>query len=147
MKADVRIKKLREGAQAPTYGSEFAAGCDLYACIEAGEVTIQPGQTLVIPTGWAFEIPVGFAGLIYARSGLATKSGLAPANKVGVVDSDYRGEVCVALHNHSAEARIVRSGDRVAQMVITPYLTAAFVETDNLTDTSRGAGGFGSTGK
>ena len=147
MKADVCIKKLREGAQAPTYGSAFAAGCDLYACVEGGEVTIQPGQTVVIPTGWAFEIPVGFAGLIYARSGLATKSGLAPANKVGVVDSDYRGEVCVALHNHSAETRTVKSGDRVAQMVITPYLTANFTETDDLTDTSRGAGGFGSTGK
>ena len=147
MKADVRIKKLREGAQAPTYGSEFAAGCDLYACLEAGEVVIQPGQTVVIPTGWAFEIPVGFAGLIYARSGLATKNGLAPANKVGVVDSDYRGEVCVALYNHSAEARTVKNGDRVAQMVITPYLTAAFVETDDLTDTTRGVGGFGSTGK
>jgi dUTP pyrophosphatase len=147
MKADVRIKKLREGAHAPTYGSEFAAGCDLYACLEAGEITVEAGKTVIIPTGWAMELPVGFAGLIYARSGLATKSGLAPANKVGVVDCDYRGEVCVALHNHSAEARTVRSGDRVAQMVITPYLTAAFVETDNLTDTSRGAGGFGSTGK
>ena len=147
MKADVRIKKLREGAHAPTYGSAFAAGCDLYACIEAGEVTVQPGQTVVIPTGWAFEIPDGFAGLVYARSGLATKSGLAPANKVGVVDSDYRGEVCVALHNHSTEARTVKSGERIAQMVITPYVTATFFEADDLTDTSRGAGGFGSTGK
>jgi dUTP pyrophosphatase len=147
MKADVRIKKLREGAHAPTYGSAYAAGCDLYACLEAGEVEIQPGQTVVISTGWAFEIPEGFAGMIHARSGLATKSGLAPANKVGVIDSDYRGEVCVALHNHSGEARTVKNGDRVAQMVITPYLTATFMETDDLTDTSRGAGGFGSTGK
>lgn len=147
MKADVRIKKLRDGARTPTYGSAFAAGCDLYACIEAGEVTINPGQTVVIPTGWAFEIPEGFAGMIHARSGLATKSGLAPANKVGVVDSDYRGEVCVALHNHSGEARTVKHGDRVAQMVITPYLTATFMETDDLSDTTRGAGGFGSTGK
>ena len=147
MKADVRIKKLREGAREPSYGSEFAAGCDLYACIEAGEITVEAGQTVMIPTGWAMELPVGFAGLIYARSGLATKSGLAPANKVGVVDCDYRGEVCVSLHNHSSEARVVKHGDRVAQMVITPYLTAQFHLSDELDDTARGAGGFGSTGK
>lgn len=147
MKADVRIKKLREGAHEPSYGSEFAAGCDLYACIEAGEVTIEAGKTVMIPTGWAMELPVGFAGLIYARSGLATKSGLAPANKVGVVDCDYRGEVCVSLHNHSSEVRVVKHGDRVAQMVITPYLTAQFYVSDELDDTVRGAGGFGSTGK
>ena len=146
MKADVRIKKLREGAHAPTYGSAFAAGCDLYACIEAGEVTINPGQTVVIPTGWAFEIPEGFAGMIHARSGLATKSGLAPANKVGVVDSDYRGEVCVALHNHSGESRTIESGERIAQLVLVPYLTAVYEQADSLTDTVRGDGGFGSTG-
>lgn len=147
MRADVRIKQLREGAREPSYGSEFAAGCDLYACIEAGEITIEAGQTVMIPTGWAMELPVGFAGLIYARSGLATKSGLAPANKVGVVDCDYRGEVCVSLHNHSGEARVVKHGDRVAQMVITPYLTAQFHLSDELDDTARGEGGFGSTGK
>ena len=146
MKADVRIKKLREGAQAPSYGSEFAAGCDLYACLEAGEVTVAAGETVLIPTGWAFELPVGYAGLIYARSGLATKSGLAPANKVGVVDCDYRGEVCVALHNHSGESRTIESGERVAQLVLVPYLTAAYQQADSLTDTLRGDGGFGSTG-
>lgn len=147
MKADVRIKKLREHAHMPTYGSDFAAGCDLYACLEEGEAVIGAGETVMIPTGWAMELPEGFAGLIYARSGLATKSGLAPANKVGVVDCDYRGEVCVSLHNHSSEARTVKHGDRIAQMVITPYLTAVFSETDDLSDTTRGAGGFGSTGK
>ena len=147
MRADVRIKKLRENATAPTYGSDYAAGCDLYACLEDGEVVVEPGKTVMIPTGWAMELPEGFAGLIYARSGLATKSGLAPANKVGVVDCDYRGEVCVALHNHSGEARSVKHGDRIAQMVITPYLTAVFCESDELSDTVRGVGGFGSTGK
>ena len=147
MKAQVTVKKLREGATLPSYGSAFAAGCDLYACSEQSEVSIAPGETVMIPTGWAMEIPEGYAGLIYARSGLACKSGLAPANKVGVVDSDYRGEICVALHNHSAQARTVRSGDRIAQMVITPYLTAEFALRDELKDTARGTGGFGSTGK
>ena len=146
MKADVRIKKLREGAHAPTYGSEFAAGCDLYACIEAGEVTVQPGQTVVIPTGWAFEIPEGFAGLIYARSGLATKSGLAPANKVGVVDSDYRGEVCVGLINQSDKAFSIERGDRIAQLMFMPVLTANLIAAESLDETERGEGGFGSTG-
>ena len=146
MKAEVNIKRLRDGAVAPTYGSEYAAGCDLYACLEEN-VAIEAGKTVLIPTGWAMELPDGFAGLIFARSGLATKSGLAPANKVGVVDCDYRGEVCVALHNHSGETRVVRHGDRVAQMVITPYLTASFCETQELSDTVRGEGGFGSTGK
>lgn len=147
MKADVRIKKLRDGAQAPSYGSAYAAGCDLYACLDVPELTVEAGQTVLIPTGWAMELPEGFVGLIYARSGLATKSGLAPANKVGVVDCDYRGEICVALHNHSGEARVVKHGDRIAQMVITPYLTATFCETDELSVTVRGIGGFGSTGK
>ena len=147
MKATVRIKKLREQAHAPTYGSDFAAGCDLYACPDEEQVTIGAGETVMIPTGWAMEIPEGFAGLIYARSGLATKSGLAPANKVGVVDCDYRGEVCVCLHNHSNQARTLKRGDRIAQMVITPYLTAMFCEADELSDTTRGEGGFGSTGK
>lgn len=142
----VEIKKVREGALVPKYGSEYAAGADLYACTD-GEVVIASGETKVIPTGIALALPVGYAGLIYARSGLATKSGLAPANKVGVVDCDYRGEVMVALHNHSAESRAVNRGDRIAQLVITPYITAAFEVCDELSETRRGAGGFGSTGK
>lgn len=141
----VNIKKLNENAVIPAYGSEYAAGADLYACLE-GELTIQPHETAVIPTGIALELPVGYAGLIYARSGLATKKGLAPANKVGVVDCDYRGEVKVALHNHSGVAQTVSAGERVAQLVITPYITANFCEVDELSQTVRGAGGFGSTG-
>ena len=142
----IKVKKLRPGAQLPTYGTAFSAGAALYACLEE-PVTIAPGETKKIPTGLAMEIPVGFAGLIYARSGLGTKQGLAPANKVGVVDSDYRGEFMVFLHNHSAETRTVSHGDRVAQLVVTPVFTPGFEETDELTDTARGAGGFGSTGK
>lgn len=141
----INIKKLNGKAIVPAYGSEFAAGADLYACIES-EVEIAPHTTAVIPTGIALELPVGYAGLIYARSGLATKKGLAPANKVGVVDCDYRGEVKVALHNHSEAVQKVDIGERVAQLVITPYITAQFVEAEQLSDTARGAGGFGSTG-
>lgn len=141
----VNIKKLNERAIIPSYGSEYAAGADLYACIE-GSVEIKPHETKVIPTGIAIELPLGFAGLIYARSGLATKKGLAPANKVGVVDCDYRGEVKVALHNHSNEVQSVSEGERIAQLVITPYLTAQFTECDELSQTVRGEGGFGSTG-
>lgn len=142
---NINIKKLDEKAIIPTYGSEYAAGADLYACL-GGDVTIQPHETAVIPTGIALELPVGYAGLIYARSGLATKKGLAPANKVGVVDCDYRGEVKVALHNHSGVAQTICAGERVAQLVITPYITAAFNAVDELSQTVRGAGGFGSTG-
>lgn len=142
---EVGIKKLNENAVVPVYGSEFAAGADLYACTE-GDVVIAPHSTAVIPTGIALELPIGYAGLIYARSGLATKKGLAPANKVGVVDCDYRGEVKVALHNHTDVAQTVGAGERVAQLVITPYITATFVEKESLSDTVRGAGGFGSTG-
>ncbi len=142
----VNIKKLDARAVTPSYGSEYAAGADLYACTE-GEVVIPPHSTAVIPTGIAVELPIGFAGLIYARSGLATKKGLAPANKVGVVDCDYRGEVKVALHNHSDAEQTVSAGERIAQFVITPYLTAEFTEADELSRTVRGAGGFGSTGK
>jgi len=141
----VGIKKLNPNATAPVYGSEFAAGADLYACLD-GEITVKPHETAVIPTGLAFEIPVGLVGLIYARSGLATKKGLAPANKVGVVDCDYRGEVKVALHNHSDIPQTVASGERVAQIVIAPYLACEFIEQDELSETVRGAGGFGSTG-
>lgn len=144
--ATVPVKKLREDAKLPVYGSEFAAGADLFACLDE-PVTIGPGETVMVHTGLAIELPVGFAGLVYARSGLASKKGLAPANKVGVVDCDYRGELMVALHNHGAETRTVEHGERIAQLVITPYLTASFLETDTLSDTVRGAGGFGSTGK
>lgn len=142
----IHVKFLRPGAKCPTYGTEFSAGADLYACLEA-PAAIGPGETKLIPTGLALEVPVGCAGLIYARSGLATKRGLAPANKVGVVDSDYRGEVMVALHNHGAAVQTVEQGERIAQLVITPVLTPAYEQTETLTDTVRGRGGFGSTGK
>lgn len=146
MKFDLRIKKLRDNAQMPTYGSEWAAGADMYAAIDEA-VTIEPNETKFIPTGLAFEIPEGYAGFIYARSGLACKKGLAPANKVGVVDADYRGEVMVALHNHGKEAQSVEPGERIAQMIIAPFITANFIFSDELDDTVRGAGGFGSTGR
>lgn len=146
MQYDVRIKKLRENAIVPTYGSEFAAGADLYAAVEEA-VTIEPGETKMIPTGLAFEIPAGFAGFVYARSGLASKRGLAPANKVGVIDSDYRGEVMTALYNHGKESQTVEPGERIAQMVIAPYITANFILSENLDGTQRGEGGFGSTGR
>ncbi len=142
---EVRIKKLREDAVVPTYGSEFSAGADLYAC-ETEDITIAPGETRLIHTGLSFEIPEGFGGFIYARSGLATKRGLAPANKVGVIDADYRGEVMVSLHNHSTEAQTVSPGERVAQLVIAPFLKAEFTVAEELSDTVRGTGGFGSTG-
>ena len=141
----VKIKKLNENATIPTYGSEYAAGADLYACIDGDEV-IKPGETKLIKTGLAIELPVGYAAFIYARSGLASKRGLAPANKVGVVDCDYRGEIMVALHNHSSVEQSVTKGERIAQMVIAPYITAEFEESEILSDTVRGQGGFGSTG-
>ena len=142
----VYIKKLKEQAAIPSYGSAEAAGADLYACLETA-VEIAAGGTAMIPTGLAMELPEGTVGLVYARSGLASKKGLAPANKVGVIDSDYRGEVMVALHNHSAQAAVVEPGERIAQLVIAPVLRAAFAETDALSDTVRGEGGFGSTGR
>ena len=145
MKFNINIKKLDENAVIPTYGSEYAAGADLYACTD-GAVTINPGETVLIHTGIAMELPLGTVGLIYARSGLALKKGLAPANKVGVIDSDYRGEIMVALHNHSSEPAVVEAGDRIAQIVITPYLTADFEISDTLSKTQRAGGGFGSTG-
>lgn len=144
-KMKVAIKKLDEKAIVPSYGSEYAAGADLYACL-SGDLVIPPHKTVLIPTGIAIELPLGYAGLIYARSGLATKKGLAPANKVGVVDCDYRGEVKVALHNHSEEEQSVCAGERIAQLVITPYLTAEFSVGEELSQTERGDGGFGSTG-
>lgn len=141
----VNFKKLNEGAVVPTYGSEHAAGADLYAAGN-GDVKIAPGETKMIHTGIAVEIPEGLVGLVYARSGLASKKGLAPANKVGVIDSDYRGEIMVALHNHSAETAAVSDGDRIAQMVIAPFIRAEYSEVSELSDTVRGEGGFGSTG-
>ena len=142
----IRVKRLREGAKLPTYGSAEAAGADLYACLDA-DVMIMPGQSAFIPTGLSMEIPKGCAGLIYARSGLACKRGLAPANKVGVIDSDYRGEFLVVLYNHSAEPQTISNGERIAQLVITPVFTPGFAEVSELTDTDRAGGGFGSTGK
>lgn len=141
----VSVKKLRPEAKLPTYGSEFAAGADLYACLDEA-VTIQPQETRKIPTGIAMEIPMGYVGLVYGRSGLACKLNLAPANKVGVVDCDYRGELLVFLHNHGTVPQTVEPGERVAQIVLTPYLTADYFETDELSETVRGSGGFGSTG-
>ena len=142
----VYIKKLKAQAAMPSYGSAEAAGADLYACLETA-VEIAAGGTAMIPTGLAMELPEGTVGLVYARSGLASKKGLAPANKVGVIDSDYRGEVMVALHNHSAQAAVVEPGERIAQLVVAPVLRAAFAEADALSDTVRGEGGFGSTGR
>lgn len=143
---EIRVKKLREGATLPTYGTAFSAGADLYACLD-GAVTVAPNTTVFVPTGIAMEVPQGCAGLIYARSGLACKRDLAPANKVGVIDSDYRGEILVALHNHGTAPQTVQNGERIAQMVITPVLTPQYVEAEELSDTARAAGGFGSTGK
>ena len=145
MTQSVAVKLLDPRAKMPTYGSADAAGADLYAVTD-GPVTVAAGQTVLIHTGLALAIPQGFVGLVYARSGLATKQGLAPANKVGVIDADYRGELMVALHNHSGESRTVEHGDRIAQLVIAPYLTAQFTQQEELDDTGRGEGGFGSTG-
>ena len=142
----IRVKKLHPNAVLPTYGSQEAAGADLYACLEEA-VTIQPGEIFWVSTGIALEVPKGCAGLVYARSSLGAKRGLAPANKVGVVDSDYRGEVKVVLLNHSKQPQTLQPGERVAQFVITPVLQPMYEEVAELTDTNRGAGGFGSTGK
>lgn len=142
----IRVKILREGARLPSYGSAEAAGADLYACLSEA-ATIAPGETVFLPTGIALEVPKGCAGLVYARSGMACKRGLAPANKVGVVDSDYRGEIMVALHNHGEVEQTVESGERIAQFVITPVLTPVYEMAENLSDTARNDGGFGSTGK
>lgn len=139
----VKVKKLNDNAVLPKYGTEFSAGADLVNA--GGDVVIEPGKTVIIHTGIALEIPVGLVGLVYARSGMATKRGLAPANKVGVIDSDYRGEIMVALFNHGTEKQVIENGERVAQIVIAPYVTATFVEGE-LDDTIRGEGGFGSTG-
>ena len=145
----INIKKTNENAKIPTYGSEFAAGADLYAVIhnEENKVEILPGETAFIDTGIVMEIPNGYVGLVYARSGLSCKQGLAPANKVGVIDSDYRGNIMVALYNQSNETRIVSEGDRIAQIIIQPVEQFGFKVKENLSDTIRGNGGFGSSGK
>ena len=145
MSVNVNIKKLDERAKLPTYGSQYAAGADLCALLDA-PTDIPAGATVLIRTGLAAEIPEGYAGLIYARSGLASKRGLAPANKVGVVDADYRGEIMVALHNHSAIPQKIACGERIAQLVVTPFLKVVYEEASELSETVRGAGGFGSTG-
>ena len=142
----IRVKKLNKNAILPTYGSLEAAGADLYACL-VNPIVIAPGESAFVPTGLAMEIPKGCAGLIYARSGLACKRGLAPANKVGVIDSDYRGEFMVVLHNHGTEPQQITHGERIAQLVITPVLTPCYEEAAELSDTERSGGGFGSTGK
>lgn len=143
----MKIKRLNEKAIVPTRGSEYAAGYDLYAVFEEEKITIWPHDTIMIDTGWSMEIPEGYFGAIFARSGLAAKQGLRPANCVGVIDSDYRGPVKVALHNDTQEHQIVHQGDRIAQLVIMPYKSIEFEEVDELDDTTRGEGGFGSTGK
>ena len=145
MNISMNVKKLCDKATLPVYASEFAAGADLYACLDES-VTIEPNETKLIKTGLAMAIPEGLAGLIYARSGLASKRGLAPANKVGVIDSDYRGEVMVALHNHGTTPQTVEHGERIAQLVLAPVINANFNLVDDLDSTARGEGGFGSTG-
>ena len=142
----IQIKKLKENAIIPTRGSDRAAGYDLYACLET-EITIGAGETVKIGTGLSIAVPEGYSGAIFARSGLAAKEGLRPANCVGVADSDYRGEYIVALHNDSSISRVVTPGERIAQLVVMPYLSVEFEEVDSLDETERGAGGFGSTGK
>ena len=145
-KYNVNIKKLDENATIPTYGSEYAAGFDLYG-VNTEQITIKAHETVLVKTGLAMEIPIGYAGMIFARSGLASKKGLTPANKVGVVDADYRGEIMVALHNHTNSDQTIEAKERIAQMVIMPFAVANFIEVDELSDTDRGSGGFGSTGK
>jgi dUTP pyrophosphatase len=144
-KINVMFKKLDDRAKVPTYGSAYSAGADLYALCESA-VTVAAGGTEFIHTGISLEIPEGVVGLIYARSGMACKRGVAPANKVGVIDSDYRGEIIVCLHNHGKEDVVIENGERVAQMVFAPYFTAEFAESKELSGTDRGEGGFGSTG-
>lgn len=143
----IKIKKLRPEAQIPTSGSAYAAGYDLYACLPEGEVCVAPHATAKIGTGLSLAVPEGYFGAIFARSGLATKQGLRPANCVGVCDSDYRGEYIIALHNDSDDQRVIAHGDRIAQLVVMPYLPVEFEECEELPETKRGAGGFGSTGK
>lgn len=145
---NVNVKRLHPTAVIPTFGSKEAAGCDLYANLnaEGGKLTIMPGAKYFVRTGIAMEIPCGYAGFLYARSGLACKRGLRPANCVGVIDSDYRGEIVVTLYNDSSEVQTINHGERIAQLILAPYLRPTFVEVDELNNTERGAGGFGHTG-
>ena len=145
MKTTIEIKKINENAVIPKYGTDFSAGADLYALTDE-TLTIEPGESLLIHTGISVAIPEGLVGLIFGRSGMACKRGLAPANKVGVIDSDYRGEIMVCLHNHGNVAQTVENGERIAQIAFLPYYTADFKLVDELDETVRGAGGFGSTG-
>ncbi len=142
----MKVKKLDPKAKLPTYGTEYSAGADLYVCMEEA-VTILPGETKLLPTGLSIAVPIGYAGLIFARSGLATKRGLAPANKVGVIDSDYRGPLMVSLHNHGTEPQVVEPGERVAQLAIVPVMMPEMELVEELDETGRGTGGFGSTGR
>ena len=146
MKQQIPVKILRPNAILPTYGTAYSAGADLYACLDA-PVTVEPGQTVLIPLGFAMELPEGYAAFVFARSGLATKRDLAPANKVGIIDADYRGECMIPLHNHGKQPQVIEHGERIAQMAVLPFLACAFFETDTLSDTARGTGGFGSTGR
>ena len=146
-KSTVCVKKLTPSAKLPTYATASSAGADLYALPDLGEITVEAGETVFVRTGLSLAIPEGYAGLIYARSGLACKRGLAPANQVGGIDAEYRGEVMVALHNHGETAVTLEAGERIAQLVVTPVLAPLFLECDTLDDTARGDGGFGSTGK
>ena len=143
---NIPVKRLRQNAIFPAYATASSAGADLYACLDA-PVDIGPQETKMIPLGFAMAIPAGWAGLIFARSGLASKRDLAPANKVGVIDADYRGEWFIPLHNHGERPQTVQPGERIAQLVLVPCMTASFFEADSLDETARGAGGFGSTGR
>ena len=143
---NIQVKKLKNNAQLPTRGSAYAAGYDLYACLDEA-ITIDAGETVKVGTGLSIAVPEGYFGAIFARSGLAAKEGLRPANCVGVADSDYRGEYIVALHNDSSVTRTVTPGERIAQLVIMPFLSVTFEEAQELSATERGEGGFGSTGK
>ena len=143
---NIRIKMLSEKAILPTYGTDFSVGADLYVPKDGGR-DIPPHTTVMIPLGFAVEIPDGYAGLVFARSGIATKRGLAPANKVGVIDPDYRGECMVGIHNHSDVAEHVDGGERIAQLAFVPFVRADFDLSDTLSETERAGGGFGSTGQ
>ena len=146
LNTEIKIRKLKENAIIPKRGSDYAAGYDLYACLDYNDIEIWSSKTIKVPTGIAVAIPDGYFGAIFARSGLATKDGLRPANCVGVIDSDYRGEIIVALHNDSETYKVIHAGERIAQLGIMPYIPVDFVETDILDETDRGSGGFGSTG-
>lgn len=142
----MNIKRMDKRAILPTYGTKYSAGADLYALLDE-DLVIAPSETILVHTGICMEIPTGLVGLVFARSGLATKKGLEPANKVGVIDSDYRGEIMVPLHNHTKEEKVIKHGERIAQIIFMPYIMEQFDEVDELSETVRGEGGFGSTGR